>query len=275
MGRIFVVRVGADTQYYPIRSPIFVDERFELVPITEGEKKMDQLPIAHRDPMQRYCDIRCFNTDAAPSLGAYVGKEAQTVAHNDPEFAHMTYGDLCDLNPRARNLIDDPRTERKGAEQGDYLFFLARLEGHDGRHFTGKAGLYFVGYFHIEARFGPIQAPLTNAEEASIGRNAHILRAKAEPDLWVDERRKFWVFKGGPDSVRFRFALEADWEWLSTVFSDAYGRPWHETKGQTLMQRAASYTRTIRCHLDPDNPEQSDYYRRFWDKVHDHLKRRA
>lgn len=274
MGRIFVVRVGADSSHYSIRSPIFTDKRFEFVPIPEGEKKWEQLPIPHKYPMLRYCDIRCFN-DAARNLGEYVGKDAQTVAHNDPEFENMTYGDLCKLYPRARNLIDDDRTGRKGARSGDYLFFLARLEEHDGSYFTGKAGLYFVGYFHIEAVLGPIQAPLTNAEEARIGRNAHVLRVKAEPNLWVDEQRKFWVFKGDPDSVCFRFALEASWEWLSTVFLDAYERPWHEQKGQTPMQRIASYTRTIRCHLDPSDPDQTDRYRLFWDKVHNHLNRHA
>lgn len=267
MGRIFVVRVGADSSHYSIKSPIFANKRFEFVPIPE-----EQLPIPHKHPMLRYCDIRCFN-DAAYNLGEYVGKDAQTVAHNDPEFENMTYGDQCKLYPRARNLIDDDRTRRKGARKGDYLFFLARLEETDGSHFTGKAGLYFIGYFHIEAVVGPVQAPLANTEEAGIGGNAHILRAKAEPDLWGDEKRKFWVFKGAPDSVRFPFALEANWEWLSTIFRDARGRPWREKKGQTPMQRVASYTRTIRCHLDPDNHEQTDYYRRFWGKVQDHLNR--
>lgn len=273
MGRIFVVRVGADSSHYRIRSPIFIDKRFEFVPIPEGEK-WEKLPIPHKHPMLRYCDIPCFN-NTVRNLGEYVGKDAQTVAHNDPEFVDMTYGDLCDLHSRGVNLIDDTKKGRTGARPGDYLFFLARLEKHDGSHFTGEAGLYFIGYFHIEARLGPIKAPLANAEEARIGRNSHVLRAKAEPDLWFDERRKFWVFKGGPDSVRFTFALEASWEWLSTIFHDAYGRLWHEKKRQTPMQRVASYMRTIRCHLDPDNPEQTDYYRRFWDKVHSHLNRHA
>jgi hypothetical protein len=112
MGRILVVRVGAHSSHYSIGSPILTDKRFEFVPIRGGEKKWDQLPILHKYPMLRYCDIQCFN-DAARNLGEYVGKDAQTVAHNDPEFESMTYGDLYELYPRARNLIDDDRTGRK------------------------------------------------------------------------------------------------------------------------------------------------------------------
>ena len=266
MNRIFVIRVGADSSHYPIRSPIFKDNRFEFIPIPEGENnKWRKDPIPHIHPMLRYCEIPCFN-DPSRNLGEYVGKHAQTVAHNDPEFTGMTYGDLCKRNPRAINLIDD----EKGAKLGDFLFFLARLEKHDGSNFVDDAGLYFIGYFHIETVCGPIQTPLADLQETRIGTNAHVLRAKAEPNLWVDERSKFWVFKGGPNSVRFPFALEADWEWLHTIFHDAYGRDWKKN-GYTPIQRVASYTRTIRCQLDPDNPEQNDSYQRFWDKVQRNL----
>lgn len=271
MGRIFVVRVGTDTQHYPIRSPIFPDRRFEFVPIPEGEK-WESLPIAYKKPMLRYRDIRCFN-DVSRSLGDYAGHSALSVAHNDPEFDEMTYGDLCDINSRAANLLDNHRTGRIGARQGDYLFFLARLEEHDGSLFTGQAGLYFVGFFHIAVVLGPIRARITEAQEAIVGRNAHVLRAKAEPGLWNDARRQFWVFKGGRDSERFELALKANWEWLSTIFSDASGCPWHEWQGQTRLQRITSYTRTIRCQLDPTDSEQSDRYAHFWDRIRDHLSR--
>jgi len=271
MNRIFVIRVGADSSNYLIRSPILADNRFEFVPIPEGEK-WEQRPIPPKHPMLRYRDIPCFN-NAARNLGEYVGKQVQTLAHNDPEFAGMTYGDVCELYPRARNLIDGDNG-RTGVRQGDYLFFLARLVKHDGTHFADDAALYFIGYFHIENVLGPIQLPPDDVEEARIGTNAHVLRAQAE-NSWGDERRKFWVFKGGPDSVRFRFALETNWEWLSTVFHDAYGCLWREKRGHTRMQRVASYTRTIRCQLDPDNPKQNDSYQRFWDKVNRHLNRHA
>lgn len=185
------------------------------------------------------------------------------VAHNDPEWETMTYGDLCNTNARASNL--------KKVQTGDYLFFLARLEYHDGSRFTGGGDFYFVGYFHIKSVYPAIDRPLTPAEEIEIGRNAHVLRAKANPSLWADERLKFWVFKGDANSVRFRYALRADWKWLTDIFRDAYGYQWSEKSSQSRLQRIASYTRTIRCQLDPNDPEQKSRYERFWEKVQSHL----
>lgn len=271
MARIFVVRVGADTKHSPVRSPVFRDGRFELVPIVEFDKRLDRFPIVHKKPLQRYCDIACFNYDAGANLGVYAGRKAKDVAHNDPEFEEMTYGDLS--NAKASNLIGSARRAERGTEKGDYLFFLARLEEYDGIRYTGRAGHYFVGYFQVEACFGPKQEPLSDLEEAVIGRNAHVRRAKADPELWSDPERRFWVFKGGPGSVRFMTGLEATWGWMCSVFRDVDGRPWRTMEGKSVEQRIASYTRTIRCHLDPCNADQIDRYDRFWERVHDHLRR--
>jgi len=266
MNRIFVVRVGADTSYYPLKSPVFEDYSFEFVPIWEG-KKTDQSPIAYKTPMLRYCDIACFN-NPNDTLAKYVPKYlAEKVAHNDPEFRRMTYGDLCETYPRASNL--------KAVKQGDYLFFLARLEPHDGKRFvrsTAVNSYYFIGYFHIELVCGPIEKALQAREEVNIGSNAHVLRAKADPSLWVDKSDRFWVFKGGADSRRFCYALKAEYDWLSKIFSDAQGHPWRENSNQTPLQRMMSYTRTVRCQIDLNVPQQKDSYNRFWEKIQQHLR---
>lgn len=270
MNRIFVVRVGADTAYYPLRSPLFKDGSFEYMPIWEGEI-WEHPPIVYKPPMQRYCEIECFN-NPSDRLSKFVPKSwAQVPAHNDPEFMMRTYGDVCQRSSRARNLINDPQKRREGVEPGDYLFFLARLEQYDGNRFVGFGDLYFIGYFHVESICGPIERPLQPADETEIGRNAHVLRVKADVSLWSDERYKFWVFRGGTDSVRFRRALKAEWQWLSQIFSDVHGQPWSEKKGQTLLQRVTSYTRTVRCQLDPSVPQQRDAYGCFWEKIQQHL----
>ena len=278
MNRIFVVRVGADTTYSPLRSPVFDKGRFEYMPIWEGEKeggKWRSPPIDYKHPMLRYCDIPCSNMPDH-MLDEFVPKNrSQWPAHNDPEFESMTYGDVCEHSARARNLIDNPKKDWTGVRQGDYLFFLARLERHDGNRFTNKAGFYFVGYFHIEKVYNPIQVQklLDSSKETKIGMNAHVLRAKAEPNfLWTDKRYKFWVFKGGADSRRFTYALEAEWDWLYSVFRDAHGNHWKKMANQSTLQRIMSYTRTIRCQIDPRDPQQRHRYDLFWDKVQQHLE---
>lgn len=278
MNRIFIVRVGADTTYSPIRSsPLFDNGEFEFLPIWEEDSR--RLPIIQRPPMLRYCDIPCFN-NPTQTLDRFVLKTwAESTAHNDPEFVTMTYGDLCENSARARNLIDRPKTERiearQGAKKGDYLFFIARLEHHDGDRFMGKgkAGLYFIGYFHLKSDGEPIAKPLSTDREIQIGANAHVLTVKAYPYLWSDKSYKFWVFKGGADSMRFRYALKAEWEWMSKIFRDASQGQWCEKGNQTHLQRMTSYTRTIRCQLDPNDDEQRDCYDRFWDRVWKHVSK--
>ncbi len=269
MNRVFLVRVGADTTYpYPIRSPVFEDNSFEFVPIPEGKKR--EWPIPYRDPMLRYCEIRCLN-DPKRDLGVYLGKYSHWVAHNDPEFVTKTYGDVCEEYSRARNLIDNPKKRTSGVEEKDYLFFLARLDKHNRQTFTGSYGLYFIGYFHVENVFGPIERPMQPKEDAKIGGNAHVLRAKADPSLWADKRHKFWIFKGNADSVRFHYALETKWDWLSKILRDTQGRPWKKKANQSDLQRITSYTRTIRCHLDPRNIQQRGLYQHFWGEIERHL----
>lgn len=273
MNRVFVIRVGADTTYSPIKSsPLFDNGEFEFLPIWESSRQQ-RSPITQRPPMLRYCDIPCFN-NPTQTLDRFVPKTwAEKPAHNDPEFITMTYGDLCEKSARARNLIDSPKMERTGAKKGDYLFFIARLEPHNGVRFTGEAGLYFIGYFCVERVWGPIQEPLDRSDDCQIGANAHVLRAKGYPNLWSDEHSKFWVFKGGADSIRFRYALEVEWEWMSSVLRDAKGRFWSKRSTQTTLQRMTSYTRTIRCQLDRDYVEQRDRYERFWERVIEHIAR--
>ncbi len=271
MNRIFVVRVGADTGYPRLKSPIFSDRRFELMPIwEEDEGRGHKHPIEHKPPMLHYCDIPCFNNprDNLPrdNLAKYLVESDQEMsrkaAHNDPEFKTMTYGDLYE-NPRASNL--------KGVELGDYLFFLARLERYNGQTFlAGDWDNYFIGYFHVESITKPMENPLELFQKTNIANNAHVLRAKADP---ANKDYKFWVFGGGQDSHRFNHALEASYDWISTVFKDRHNCDWHEHPQQNKKGRVMSYLRTIRCQIDPSKPGQQDSYKRFFDKIHQHLSR--
>ena len=46
---------------------------------------------------------------------------ATITAHSDPEFDTFTYGDNCDVNPRAMGM--------RGVNRGDFLLFISRLQG--------------------------------------------------------------------------------------------------------------------------------------------------
>jgi len=109
--------------------------------------------------------------------------------------------------------------------------------------------------------------------EPDIKDNAHVLRVLAEPTVLDSPKYKFWVFRGGKDSIRFTYALEAEWGWMSTIFTDADGEAWRSLEGLSVQQRIASYTRTIRCHLDPEKPKQASAYDRFWEVVCHHTDR--
>jgi hypothetical protein len=145
--KLFVVNVGvntADESKWGLRSPIFSDDTFELVPILERSH------LHGRDGILNYADLPSV-TGRAKNLGDFIPDRVRTQsAHNDPEFATFTYGDI--MSARAASLAR--------AEPGDQLWFLARLWDRVATHWTGTSGSFSLGYFRSRRTLSFLPGPL-------------------------------------------------------------------------------------------------------------------
>ncbi len=238
MSRIFLANVGANRSH-PVRSPIFPDGTFELLPIPEAEE-------FQAAPVPRYCDLRCFNRDAR--LSEYLALRYVGVhTHRDPDFEEFTYGDLCHYAPRAAGL--------KKIRPGDLLFFLARLVPfREARFDDEKAGFFLVGVLEVEEVFADVRRPPSGRVRKRIGRNAHVLRGLVDPSRFDG----FWVFAGTKNSLRFRRAVPVNRDLAEKVFRDSKGRPWDwagNGGGRSELQVIGSYTRSCRMVIDPRTRE--------------------
>lgn len=249
-GRIFLANVGANASHR-FASPLLEDGTFEFLPIPET-------PNITGPHATRYRDLRSHN-DPNSNLLTYIPKRLwDTATHNDPEFVTFTYGDNCEVNPRASSL--------KYMVAGDCLFFIARLENwRDGKK-TGEFGFYLVGFLEIE----DVLASVTSVPDESIfdrfGKNAHIDRGLSDTGLWDS----FWVFGGSSRSRRFEIAVPVTREFCIDVFSSADGSPWRWDAHRSDLQVIGSYTRSCRCVIDPARPNGESRLKSFWDWVERH-----
>ena len=200
----------------------------------------------------RFGDLKSFY-DAKQSLRQYIPEKWWNwPCHADPEFYTYTYGDNCDLAPRAVGL--------KNMQPGDFIFFIVRLMGFAGGQFLKAPGFYLIGYLEIESVLAAITALPSHGDLEWTGNNAHVRRAMADPKLW----NSFWVFKGSVNSRRFRRAVPVDRALSSRVFRTADNQQWRWDSHRSELQTIGAYTRSCRCVIDPgqpDGPERADY---FW-----------
>ena len=238
-GCIFIINVGANTEHRQ-QSPLYEDGTFEFVPI----------PGDYEEGLT-YADVPQFYYPNKPLLDRF---EKPTISpsqrvHNDPEFATFTYGD---------------NTRKKGAlrqlEQGDLLFYLARLVPYAQQQFnTDRAIFALIGYLEIDERLDDPVNPLFTSP--AFNRNAHVRRWENDPASFDD----FVVFKGSTKSRRFRYAVPFDRELVEHIpILTAEGTAWRwgRTSDNGVI---ASYTRTARLHIDPNtDPERAE---RFWTRI--------
>jgi hypothetical protein len=186
-GRIFLANVGANAAHR-FQSPIFADGTYEMLPIPEAVN----LPGAS---LVRFGDLKSYNNPQQSLQPLFPERWWDWPCHFDPEFHTFTYGDDCEVAPRAASL--------KGMGPGDYIFFIARLVGYAGDSgnsgdcpdykkgkFTGPPGFYLTGFLEVAEVLASVTGPPSDDLMARFGDNAHIRRAQAEPDLW----NRFWVF---------------------------------------------------------------------------------
>lgn len=249
--RIFVVNVGvnsSDASKRGMRSPLFDDGSFEMVPIREGRR------FASAPGVRRYSALPGW-TNHAPTLAAYVPEKMRTyAAHDDPDFARMTYGDK--LNGRAAALRD--------AAPGDLVLFLARLWEHTCGRFRGTGAFHLVGALfvthNLEYGLGTRTEP-PEAVRSRVQMNAHVLRDPAHG------KEPFRILVGDSTrSARFQRPIAVTGEVASMLFGGTYseqdgtflrdGKPLRNKNGAVRqLKRFGSITRTIQWFLDDATAE--------------------
>jgi hypothetical protein len=237
-GRIFIINVGANTAS-PLQSPLFHDGKFEFVPIPEHH-------TSYSDEFLTYGDLKQFYMPDKPLLAslADVSIDPKMKAHNDPEFATFTYGD--NVNQK-QNLND--------LNEGDLLFFLARLVPYDERFHHNKAIFALIGYLEIAERLDDVVDV-----NPAFNQNAHILRWKADSSSFEG----FALFKGSVNSRRFHYAVPFDRKFVEEVpILTANGQRWN-WMGKTELGAIGAYTRAVRLHIDPSNDNDKMRANRFW-----------
>ncbi len=246
-GRIFLANVGANASHR-FAGPLFPDGTYEFLPIPEDRDLSGRHAV-------RYRDLRSHN-QAGKDLLAYVPKRLwDWPCHYDPEFETMTYGDNCEVSPRGAAL--------KGLENGDFLFFLARLVGWTDGVSTGRFGFYLIGFLEIERSLADVTARPGPAQMELFGANAHVRRALCDSTLWD----RFWAFKGSERSRRFRRAVPVTREIAERVFESADGSPWYWDPARSELQVIGSYTRSCRCVIDPSRPGHPERRDALWDWI--------
>ncbi|HLC29151.1 MAG TPA: hypothetical protein VJM51_00025 [Dehalococcoidia bacterium] len=240
MPRVYLINIGANASH-PLKSPLFADGTFELLPIPERVRMPGVQVSSAQPPLVRYSDLT-QHSDLSDHLLAFIPKTYhQRPCHFDPEFVTRTYGDDPRRAPRAAAL--------RSAQRGDLLLFLARLWAWEPAGFSGKSGFYLVAVLEMESVLRDVRQHPAQEDMATYGANAHIRRALADPTYWDG----FWVFKGSSLSHRFPQAIELTPELASQLLRDKREQPWVWRPDRTSLQTIGSYTRTIRCVADTES----------------------
>ena len=246
-GKIYIVNVGSNASH-KFCSPLFHDRTFEFIPIPEDRQLSDING-------QNYSDLRSYyNIDE--NLNDYLPNDIKKItAHNDPEFDTFTYGDNCDVNPRAMSL--------RKVSRGDYLFFIARLENWVENKRNGNFGFYFIGYIHVDQILRSVSTRPDIQTLDRFSTNSHIRRAMDDDSLWDG----FWVFGGSSWSKRFSKAVPVTKDFCNQVFVSASGQRWNWREDRSELQTIGSYTRSCRCAIDPCDEGGDVRVKLFWEWV--------
>ena len=247
-GRVFLANVGANASHR-FASPIFKDGKFEFLPIPET-------PDIPPPQAVRYRDLRSHYRPSEDLLKYVPERLWDRATHNDPEFETFTYGDNCETTPRGASL--------KGLQPGDFLFFIARMEGWDSNGPTRRYGFYLVGFLEISGTDGilkDVQVEPSSNHMERFRENAHIRRGLTDPKYWD----RFWAFQGSEDSRRFTFAVPVTRDLCQEAFRAADGSPWRwDDQHRSELQVIGSYTRSCRCVIDPSSPDGATRAEAFW-----------
>ena len=248
MSRIFLVNVGSNASH-SFCSPIFEDRKFEFIPIPE-DRELDPLFGV------QYKQLKSFNFPENDLMEFIPERFWSKTVHSDPEFDTFTYGDNCDVNPRASSL--------KTVERGDFIFFLSRLQTWKNNRFQNEFGFYLIGYLHVDQIVKSVNSPLDLILMDRFAINAHVRRAMSD-QLWDS----FWLFGGSSWSKRFKKAVPVTRELCDQVFLTSKGLNWRWDEKRTELQVIGSYTRTVRPVINQNDDSQHDRGKILWSWINE------
>ena len=236
-GRVFIINAGANTSHRH-QSPLYDDGTFEFVPIPSD-----------CDDGLTYANLRQFNSPNTPLFNQFANPAVSPSenVHDDPEFATFTYGD----NLRKGGL--------RQLQEGDFLFFLARLVPYADQY-DNKNGIFaLIGYIEIAECLDNSDDPMLTSP--AFNRNAHVRRWVNIPASFAD----YAVFKGSTNSRRFHTAVPFDREFVEHVpILKKDGAAW-EWGWSTELGVIGSNTRAVRMHIDPKT--DGARAKRFWERI--------
>lgn len=248
--KLFIVNVGvnsAEAQKYFIKSPLFKDGKFELIPIMESNARANFSDCIYKN-------LKCHN-NKNKFLREYMPEDMWDMkAHNDPEFETYTYGDNY-KKPKGANFLK--------AKKGDILLFIARLYKYDKGKFLDNGAQYFISYFKISEII--IYNRSKEITDDSLNNNIHYRRYKK------GMHETFIIFKGEKNnSFRFKKALKVSPEICELIFNAQYieehdlficnetGDVLKNKNGNSRRFRNFhSITRSVQYYLDDSNQSQS------------------
>ncbi|MDO9128493.1 MAG: hypothetical protein Q7U34_01375, partial [Anaerolineales bacterium] len=228
---------------------LFVDNRFEFVPIPEQRYKTD------RDCLT-YGTLRQFYEPTKPLLDLFQKSPVspELKVHSDPEFLTLTYGDNIKKKTNLQRL-----------QRGDFLFFLARLVPFNNGQFNhSKANFALIGYLQIEEILKESHSSIFDSPV--FNQSVHFGRWKADESSFDN----FAIFKGSTRSLRFYFAVPFNRRLVELVpILKADNSHW-DWKRTTELGTIGANTRAARMHIDPNvNKERAQ---RFWQHIYNAQK---
>ena len=173
--KALLLHVGADQTGFNtlgVSAPLFQDDRFEFIPITDFltdghylEKINESITVKKKGSdtvsealwtteTRTYSSVNARNQEYGGKLSDFLPEIFDNVVmHYDPDFDHLTYGDR----------LDTPKGEQVGKlEPDDYLFFVSSLvryrkdtyEYRDYNRIRGyqrkKMAKYLIGKFKVK-----------------------------------------------------------------------------------------------------------------------------
>ncbi|MFL2640166.1 MAG: hypothetical protein ACJ0OL_02445 [Dehalococcoidia bacterium] len=244
-GRIFLVTVGVNSRHGAIRSPVFPDRTFELMP--KPEERSLWAPT-----LPAYPKIGSFNNSEEP-LSNYVSSRYRNVrVMDDPEFQSFTYG----------GYIDDSQYKRKLmlCKPGDYIIFLSLLTQHDEKFSPQQRDYYIVGFIYVQKTlFSPSKFP-DGEDFANFGKNAYIRRAVYHPKTLEGVR----LWKGDPAmSMRLKHAVLFNME---SILKPPFSSKKVSTKDG--IRKTGGYLRYVQVPFaQDDNPEVFEKKIKLWNSI--------